>query len=187
MTHMSSSGGPWRGPCIPVADQLGRCDLRASTWTDSDGREHCDLCGCLVAADVIPQQQRVREIQARAEKATPGPWAWESIAEKSNEFAVGTAFAESGKQLAGRLPEGEWVEDAVIERRALVGMNESGHASFADADFIAHAREDVPWLLKQLAEKASSPPRVPLSAEHQVIGSATERLDRCLPSPPTLG
>ena len=93
---------------------------------------------------------RLAEIRARAQQATKGPWAWESIAEKSNEFAVGTAFDANGKQLEGRLPEGEWVEDSII-RRDCIGMNESGHASFADAEFIARARTDIPWLCDQLA------------------------------------
>jgi hypothetical protein len=100
--------------------------------------------------------QIIREIRERVRKATAGPWAWESIAEKSNEFAVGTAFNADGQPLSGRLPEGDWVEDAVIERRGLIGMNESGHANFADADFIAHARTDIPFLLAQLETTASA-------------------------------
>jgi len=109
-----------------------------------------------VAAPHQTAAQIIREIRERVRKATAGPWAWESIAEKSNEFAVGTAFNADGQPLSGRLPEGDWVEDAVIERRGLIGMNESGHANFADADFIAHARTDIPFLLAQLETTASA-------------------------------
>lgn len=79
---------------------------------------------------------------------TPGPWAWEAIAEKSNEWAVGQAWDESGQPIEGEIVgSNQWVEDAVIERR-LVGMNESGHANFADARFIAAA----PRLVRQLLD-----------------------------------
>ena len=69
---------------------------------------------------------------------TPGPWAWEWIAEKSNEWAVGQAWREDGTPISGQIVEGEWLEDTIIERR-LIGMNESGHANAADAHLIAAA------------------------------------------------
>lgn len=34
---------------------------------------------------------KLEAIQARVEAATPGPWAWESVGEKSNDFIVGIA------------------------------------------------------------------------------------------------
>jgi hypothetical protein len=71
---------------------------------------------------------------------TQGPWAWEWIAEKSNEWAVGQAFREDGTPISGQIQKGEWIEDVVIERR-LIGMNESGHANAADAHLIAAAPE----------------------------------------------
>jgi hypothetical protein len=71
---------------------------------------------------------------------TPGPWAWEWVAEKSNEWAVGQAWREDGTPISGQIQEGEWIEDVIIERR-LIGMNESGHANAADAQLIAAAPE----------------------------------------------
>jgi hypothetical protein len=85
-------------------------------------------------ADSLPAT--VPEAERLLKQITPGPWAWEWIAEKSNEWAVGQAFDADGKAIEGRLPNGEWLEDRIIERR-LVGMNESGHARAADAEFIA--------------------------------------------------
>jgi hypothetical protein len=86
-------------------------------------------------------------------RATPEPWAWESIAEKSNEFAVGQAFRENaaGEYVAvsGRIDE---VDDTIIERRRMVGMNESGHASFADAELIVWLRNNCKRLLAALDE-----------------------------------
>lgn len=102
------------------------------------------------SADVIQEAERLLT------DITPGPWAWESIAEKSNEWVVGQAFDAAGKPLDGRLPEGEWIEDTVIERR-LVGMNESGHANFADAAFIAAAPRLVRQLVAAFTEQALPP------------------------------
>lgn len=87
-------------------------------------------------------------LAATVAQMTPGPWSWESIAEKSNEFAVGTAFDADGQQLAGQLPPDQHIEDAVIERRNLVGMNESGHASFADAAGIVALVNAAPALIQ---------------------------------------
>lgn len=47
--------------------------------------------------------------------------------------------------------DGSQVYNSLIERRGLICMNESVHANFGDAEFIAHAREDIPWLLAALA------------------------------------
>ena len=91
---------------------------------------------------------RAEAIRSRCEAATPGPWAWEWVAEKSNEWAVGQAFDAAGRPVEVAVDDG--VEDTIIERR-LVGMNESGHANAADADFIAHARRDLPDALAEIA------------------------------------
>jgi hypothetical protein len=101
-----------------------------------------------IRSDARLTAEQVAAIQARCDKATEGPWAWEWIAEKSNEWAVGEAWDNKGAKLAGRTDR---LEETIIERR-LVGLNESGHAVAADADFIAHARQDVPDLLAALAQ-----------------------------------
>ena len=99
----------------------------------------------------------LQEITELLAKITPGPWAWEWIAEKSNEWAVGQAWREDGTPIEGRLPEGEWLEDTIIERR-LIGMNESGHANAADAEAIAalprllrHAHAEIEGLQREKA------------------------------------
>lgn len=66
--------------------------------------------------------QRLEEIEARAEKATPGRWKWSSgfliaLREGCNELVLLTDW---DRQIHGRKEE--------------------------DEGFIAHAREDVPWL-----------------------------------------
>ena len=74
---------------------------------------------------------REAQIRERCEKATKGPWM-------------------SGKPLPGipRFIVGECCGTFIYPL-----TNEPCHGTAAsdDADFIAHAREDIPWLLDQLA------------------------------------
>jgi hypothetical protein len=69
-----------------------------------------------------PQPDREQEIRARAEAATPGPW---RSAEATDSF-VSQVLAADGRTL-GRV------------------------AADDNATFMAHAREDVPWLLAENA------------------------------------
>jgi hypothetical protein len=73
-------------------------------------------------------KQRMAEIEARAEKATEGPWAL--------PFDDGAIALPGGRNsLLGLDMDGM----AVVERRP-------------DAEFIAHAREDVPYLIARARE-----------------------------------
>ena len=89
---------------------------------------------------------RLDEIQARVEAATPGPWEWDS------DLCV---------MLAGY--EGQ---DPVVGVRL-------SPRSF-DADFIAHSREDVPFLLAEVTkfraiiEEAANTLRATLDHENEV-------------------
>lgn len=123
--------------------------------------------------------QETERLLAEAERLldgiTPTPWAWESIAEKSNEFAVGQAFREDGTPLEGRIApwmqkDGHYVEDVVI--RAVVGMNESGHANFKDAEFIAAAPRIVRTLLAALTSQTQA-----RKAERLIADILEERAD----------
>lgn len=68
---------------------------------------------------------RIAEIKTRCEAATPGAWKHEEAADYS------MIYDAQGK---------------ASDPLALVGSNTD------DADFIAHAREDIPYLLEQLEE-----------------------------------
>lgn len=72
-------------------------------------------------------EQREQEIRARCDRATPGPW--------------------------GTWPDGteESVESLSLGR-FVCHLNSNMRDFRADSAFIAGAREDVPWLLAQLAE-----------------------------------
>lgn len=104
-------------------------------------------------------EQEIAAIAERAQKATPGPWAWESVAEQSNEYAVGTAWdVETNKPISGQIvrtddPETDnWLEDRVLVRDSM-GL---GEGRLADGAFIAHARQDIPDLLAALKDAQQS-------------------------------
>lgn len=88
---------------------------------------------------------RIQEIQARCEAATPGPWE----ADETGYDVITKAFSHKDKRTGGYGSEGNFICD----------LNDGEYHEYADkteqvanAEFIAHAREDMPWLLAQLAE-----------------------------------
>ena len=94
-----------------------------------------------------PTQQRIAEIRARVEAATPGPWRQgrvlqtyrtkhfpQEMFDRAQERERRTVFAGFSEADQGRSRE------VVTECR-----------DDSDAALIAQAREDVPWLLDQLA------------------------------------
>jgi hypothetical protein len=85
--------------------------------------------------------ERLIEIRARAALASAGPWRWEhGYGDMCNERDC---------------PWGALVADADAEvphiRMDIHGFDVQGFDA-ADAAFIAHAREDIPWLLAALRE-----------------------------------
>ena len=82
---------------------------------------------------------RIAEIQQRCEAATPSPWEVEKYYhdEPYEQFiksaAVVSTYEDGSK---GTITRNNWSNPVV-----------------ADLEFIAHAREDIPYLLAQLAER----------------------------------
>lgn len=89
------------------------------------------------------EASRLAEIQARCKAATPGPWAWECVGEKSNEWCLGIVCDDDGNPLSGMIEKGQGVVVESIVTEA---------DGFNNADFIAHARQDIPDLLAYIAE-----------------------------------
>lgn len=113
--------------------------------------------------------EQIEEIKARAEAATPGPWAYESVSEKSNDYCIGTVCpvdkdGDPGDPIMGNVRHhphyfnaetgdfGEWYCEMVC---SIDECEHGGDGSLhADARFIAHARTDIPLLISALeAEK----------------------------------
>ncbi len=87
--------------------------------------------------DILTPEQ-CAEIAARAEKATKGPWVYDGM-----HFEIQTPYR----------PDGYWL--IVSECRGApheeYQCDQFGHQFNPDYDFIAHARTDVPNLLRTIA------------------------------------
>lgn len=75
-------------------------------------------------------EERIREIEKRCQEATDGPWV--SYVE-GRDHTSGSNFIMTGKEES---------RGADIELRG---------ATVADQDFVAHARQDIPFLLGVIA------------------------------------
>jgi hypothetical protein len=91
-------------------------------------------------------EQQIAEIKARADKATPGPWGI------GNKTTIGLGIENMGggaynydAELAEICPDFDRAFD-------LRGRNEEIKVASAedDAEFVAHARQDVPALLAEV-------------------------------------
>jgi hypothetical protein len=102
--------------------------------------------------------ERLAEIQARADAATPGPWQWH-ISRRTLDYRLQTAgwdvvmgFARWGRNSA----QPEFNIDGLLHHGADLGQ------PHPDAEFIAHARQDVAdlvaevgWLAAELADRTA--------------------------------
>lgn len=80
--------------------------------------------------------KRLEEIKARCEAATKGPWDYDGMHPEIN------APDEWGMIISMlRMHPGDEI------------LDDFGHAFNPDFEFIANARDDIPWLLTQLAER----------------------------------
>ena len=107
---------------------------------------------------------RLEEIEARAQAATPGPWEvsywyeWHRADSRRCAETCGRGKTPLATRMAVKYEHhatGRSVEDIVVAgRHHLIcpghGYEESGSIDEAEAEFIAHARSDVPWLLAEV-------------------------------------
>ena len=82
---------------------------------------------------------RIEEIRARAEKASRGPW----------ELYCAELRRGLGVEVIEVLSHGK----PIIKWPGFDGVDLSGEKKRHNADFMAHAREDIPYLLIALASK----------------------------------
>ena len=85
------------------------------------------------------QKQRLTEIRARAVQTTPGPWGWRPTPD--------TISSQKSHFDHWRLGQ--------IEDTGRILM--ADHGEINDAEFIAQARSDIPWLLKLVDKLVNSP------------------------------
>lgn len=92
----------------------------------------------------------IQAIKARAEAATPGPWDWDDVEDIP---------------LANGMPGPKWLEVGTEPGDFLIC--ELSHKQKANAEFIAHARTDVPYLLTIIASQEAEIGKLRAAASHQ--------------------
>lgn len=77
--------------------------------------------------------KRINQIKERVEKATPGRWKVEKVYHEE--------------------PYEEFIKSAAIVcRNRIITRNDWSNPVMADLEFIANARQDIPYLLKKIEE-----------------------------------
>jgi hypothetical protein len=94
---------------------------------------------------------RLDEIKTRAEAATPGPWN-PAIAPHPDSAQTHAEYLVASLCNEGRPLWVAWAENPTDDGFAYVvpAVTGDGPTSEANADFVAHAREDVPWLIAEV-------------------------------------
>ena len=114
---------------------------------------------------------RLDEIKARAEAATPGPWRWRNsggepmLLSRSPGLYVVMTFERMG--MHGAQPVFRDPENPNVSKPA----GRENIYEFSDAAFIAAVREDVPWLLAEVAR---------LTAERDALAAQVARVEEVL-------
>jgi hypothetical protein len=115
----------------------------------------------------------LNEIRARADAATPGPWDFE-WSDENIQVNAGTARTEWTERGTG-FPAMRWATTDRIVEFDVDDLEEPEEQTRAnDAEFIAHAREDIPRLLDLIVEQRATIAR--LEAELARINGQTINL-----------
>lgn len=86
------------------------------------------------------------EIQARADAASPAPWRIEK--DREEDYEQGIPYSEWPQTLVG--PANAYQSQRMKDHGTTHQVDEISELTFPDAEFIAHAREDVPRLVAAL-------------------------------------
>lgn len=113
------------------------------------------MCAKTAAQRDWAQMNRIRDIKRRAEKATKGPW-FATDTEKEPQCVEVEDSAWEYRGLSGTDGDGKWT---VSDSTEFAGWrHDGGYGGYGitktNAEFIAHAREDIPLLLAKLEEAA---------------------------------
>ena len=81
---------------------------------------------------------RLNEIEARASAATEGPWVY------GGKNRIATPVID--------VDEADWGGEE-LSGYAIHAQQDTGAWRYADAEFMAHARTDVPWLIEQVRKR----------------------------------
>ena len=81
-------------------------------------------------------------------EATPGPWSWTHIGEKTNGYILGFACDGNGKPLEGYVDFEDVVEPVL--NTSLVGEHEAATCSYRDPELICASRTALPRLVAEI-------------------------------------
>jgi len=84
--------------------------------------------------------------------ATPGPWSWCHVGEKTNGYVVGAGYDSKGNALSGFTEDEYAIPDEILQRFRLVGDHEESAVNYEDAAFIVAARDALPQLIELVPE-----------------------------------
>jgi hypothetical protein len=95
--------------------------------------------------------KRKDEIRAMLDVATPGPWSWDFIGEKTNGYVIGIACDEEGNQLSGHLEDHRSEDDPMmlddLVYHQSIGEYEASTCNYKDPELIAAAPTIIAELL----------------------------------------
>lgn len=113
-----------------------------------------------------------QELRRLAEKATPGPWAYDFVGEKSNDWCVGQAVDQNDKLIEGEVPDSK--DFVVIEHVA-----EMTDGNLSDARYIAAANPNTVIALLDETDSLSSQVQS-LNLEVERLREAVEKAESSL-------
>lgn len=96
--------------------------------------------------------ERLNQIRARADAATEGPWMYGRPANDCTETRA-EWMAATAAQPDAPAAEGLWTAWTLVDDRPgvlVTSITGDGPTSRENAEFIAHSRQDVPWLLAEV-------------------------------------
>ena len=116
---------------------------------------NCPKCGPRIAARVMAPltEKRLSEIRERESKATKGPWNWRESEEYGREPQVWADHYPNGELAATEGSRG-WsickTRPKSLTKHSVLWPLPFGEHGWEDGQFIAHARQDIPYLLEQI-------------------------------------
>jgi hypothetical protein len=117
---------------------------------------------------------RLDEIEARAAKATEGPWGWRTAPHPDKPMSKGEWMEGCVTGVAPHLYVTIVEADEALsgeEGYRVTCVTGDGLDSYKNADFIAHARADIPYLIAQVRERDAAIAAKCEKCQHEVVGS----------------
>lgn len=105
---------------------------------------------------------RIAEIEARAKAATEGPWEASDWSRDGGDFRV--TIETNRPEVLEPGQSGIWPNGIM---KLCIASTESGENPLRDADFIAHARSDIPYLISQVRALQERDAEIARMKEHE--------------------